>query len=237
MEQSSIISFITANGVVIVIVLLLLLTLLIAFVALCVTEISWIYRSNREQADKLEEIKNSQNESFNSLIGVVRSLREDVEEVKELIDQIECDSNQEETKKYQEEMVKAQRNIVSYLKEQISPEQVRAYFTADGMKILNLVIENQNKFYSFDNVSLSIDYVESYNKNESEKIKKMCDIIDSVKNISVAPEEHYVIPLDKADMTIKEIYIEAKISITVHITITYCINNVQKEVSVELPLF
>lgn len=153
MEQSGIISFITANGVVIVIMLLLLLTLLIAFVALCVTEISWIYRSNREQADKLEEIKNSQNECFNSLIGVVRSLRKDVEEVKELIDQIECDSNQEETKKYQEEMVKAQRNIVSYLKEQIFPEQVRAYFTADGMKILNLVIENQNKFYSFDNVS------------------------------------------------------------------------------------
>ena len=233
MEPSGIIAFITANGVVIVVVLLSLLILLTAFIALCVTEISSINHNTREQSDTLEEMKNSQLEAINTLIGVVRSLREDVNE---LTDRTDYSFEIEETRKYQKEMLHEQKNIVSYFKEQILPEQVQAYFSVGEGKNANLIIENQNKFFPFENLSLSANYVESDDNYESEKLKKICDAIDSVKNISIPPEGSYSIPLKGVNTEIKEIIVNFKNTINAHITITYSVNNNKKELSVEIPL-
>ncbi len=220
MGQSNLIAFIIENRVVIVVLLLFLLVLLTALIFILIyTVISNIQNS-------LDNLKSNQDKQTKEII----SLEEKMSELSWGINSLGIDRSQIE-------MLYEQKNIISYFKKEILPEQVLVFFAANSdRKIYSIVIENQNKFYTLNNVSLSVNYTEIGCKNMSESLKKISDLIELVKNVSIAPEERYTIPLN--NIPYREIFKRTNICfIEVHIAATYNVDGKQKDLSVTVPCF
>ena len=219
MGQSNLIAFIIENRVVIVVLLLFLLVLLTALIFILIyTVISNIQNS-------LDNLKSNQDKQTKEII----SLKEKMSELSWGINSLGIDRSQIE-------MLYEQKNIISYFKKEILPEQVLVFFAANSdLKIYSIVIENQNKFYTLNNVSLSVNYTEIGYKNMSESLKKISDLIELVKNVSIAPEERYTIPLN--NIPYREYFKHRRCFIEVNVSATYNVDGKQKDLSVTVPCF
>ena len=218
MGQSNLIAFIIENRVVIVVLLLFLLVLLTALILILI----YIAAVNTHNSlDYLEREQDKQTNQIISLKNILSNLPTN--------DNLAIYNNQIE-------MLYEQKNIISYFKKEILPEQVLIFFAAkNDLKIYSIVIENQNKFYTLNNVSLSVSYTEIGRQNISERLKQLCELIESVKNISIAPEKRYTIPLN--DIPYREYFKHRRCFIEVNVSATYNVDGKQKDLSVTVPCF
>jgi hypothetical protein len=218
MGQSNLIAFIIENRVVIVVLLLFLLVLLTALILILI----YIAAVNTHNSlDYLEREQDKQTNQIISLKNILSNLPTN--------DNLAIYNNQIE-------MLYEQKNIISYFKKEILPEQVLVFFAAkNDLKIYSIVIENQNKFYTLNNVSLSVSYTEIGRQNISENLKQLCELIESVKNISIAPEKRYTIPLN--DIPYREYFKHRRCFIEVNVSATYNVDGKQKDLSVTVPCF
>ena len=221
MGQSNLIAFIIENRVVIVVLLLFLLVLLTALILILI----YIAAVNTHNSlDYLEREQDKQTNQIISLKNILSNLPTN--------DNLAIYNNQIE-------MLYEQKNIISYFKKEILPEQVLVFFAAksekNDLKIYSIVIENQNKFYTLNNVSLSVSYTEIGRQNISENLKQLCELIESVKNISIASEKRYTIPLN--DIPYREYFKHRRCFIEVNVSATYNVDGKQKDLSVTVPCF
>ncbi len=218
MVQSNLIAFIIENRVVIVVLLLFLLVLLTALILI----LTYIATSNTHNS--LEYLEREQDKQTNQIISL-----------KNVLSNLPTNDNLA-IYNNQIEMLYEQKNIISYFKKEILPEQVLVFFAAkNDLKIYSIVIENQNKFYTLNNVSLSVSYTEIGRQNISENLKQLCELIESVKNISIAPEKRYTIPLN--DIPYGEYFKHRRCFIEVHVSAAYNVDGKQKDLSVTVPCF
>ena len=218
MGQSNLIAFIIENRVVIVVLLLFLLVLLTALILILIY-IAAVNTHNSQ--DYLEREQDKQTNQIISLKNILSNLPTN--------DNLAIYNNQIE-------MLYEQKNIISYFKKEILPEQVLVFFAAkNDLKIYSIVIENQNKFYTLNNVSLSVSYTEIGRQNISENLKQLCELIESVKNISIASEKRYTIPLN--DIPYREYFKHRRCFIEVNVSATYNVDGKQKDLSVTVPCF
>jgi len=218
MSQPNLIAFIIENRDVIVVLLLFFLVFLTVLILIL------IYIAAVNTHNSLEYLEREQDKQTNQIISL-----------KNILSNLPTNDNLA-IYNNQIEMLYEQKNIISYFKKEILPEQVLIFFAAkNDLKIYSIVIENQNKFYTLNNVSLSVSYTEIGRQNISERLKQLCELIESVKNISIAPEKRYTIPLN--DIPYREYFKHRRCFIEVNVSATYNVDGKQKDLSVTVPCF
>lgn len=241
MNQSDLLSFMTEYGIVIVIILLSLglIASLIIFIinAIDSDSKSKLCLQLSEDTRTLIEKQNEQIDTLHQIVSNLSSLTDQLESHFLTQDNAESilDCLQQDAHECQQELIRTQRNIVSYFKEDILPEQVTASFAPNTGKGLCLNIANQNTYHSFNIVSLSVKHIEADKKIQSEVLNRLRDTIECSKDITIAPDEHYTLSLEGIPLTFLDV-VRAQISMYLQINLSYQIKEKQKELSVECPL-
>ncbi|MBR5692313.1 MAG: hypothetical protein IKX42_01295 [Fibrobacter sp.] len=237
MNQSDLLSFMTEYGIVIVIILLslgLIASLIISIInAIDSDSKSKLFLQLSEDTRTLIENQNEQIDILHRLDSNLSGLTEQIENhflTQDSTDSI-LDDLRKEAYESRQELIRAQRNIVSYFKEDILPEQVIAYFAP--VKGKSIIISNQNTYHSFNITSLSVKDIEANEKIQPEILNQLRDTIEHSKEITIAPDERYTISLEGIPLTFLDVL---RTSMYLQINLSYQIKGKQKELSVECPL-